>query len=555
MTILTTSIDVLLEQLTECLDKNTPLASELYDAISQKPEYGIDVMSLLPKTESSSDDTEDTASLEPSPQLMASLHFIEICLVQVKLAQEQFQRWADELLTRYQTTLLSLIEQYPDNACWLAVINLFFDAELTVTEEIKEKYLEVMSQSQGDDEAQEHQQVIVEQLLSDNSDATDFEIAELFLSQTNALPQDYFPSFLKELLTFNMPKATNSAILFLLHPTMEIRDTIIQHAGAIFEDIILPGESMSRLLMIRHWLPEVEKGAIELLINEQRKKSAPFADLRQAEIREIHATEMDGTGAQAIFLLVKRKKGFQAAGLLVKRYYGIKDTWLSPIMSKAEAKNYAKDSVYGDFFVKKIDQNYLDTLIADHIHQAQKIDAVPHLNLLELQEITGSQWQAQPIQIEQTIEQLLVEHPVIDAAYQKKSFARSDNWYRKYKFTESWYDESPELDRLVNQFCTFVDGIKQCHVSNALPTIIEQYFEARREQWLEHFLWLALWAKPSARHNEYLWKDALVVTCALFNNQPMMELPIIRVIAEHSILQSVETMENRKTHLGSIRPY
>lgn len=539
-------IKQLLEQLEESFKNDTPLAASVYDAVQKKPEYGIDVMKLLPQL-----DLKNKADLEeePSTFLMSCLHYIEMCLMQLKLAQEHNQKWADDLISQYQAELLTLLKDNPTLTCWLPVINLFFEADLHVSEEIKEMYLHVVESNQKHEEILEHQQQVLEQLLADDSEASDFEIAELFLSQTNALPQDYFPSFLNELLTFNYKKAINAAVLFLLHPTLGVRDSIIQHANEIFSEVILPGESMSRLLMIRHWLPDVEKGSLELLISNQRKKGAVFSELKQAEVIDIYATEMDGTGSQALFLIIKRKRGFQAAGLLAKRYFGIKDTWLGPVMSKANAKNYAKDSLHGDFILKKVSKDYLDLLIADHIYQAQKIDTVPHLILLQIQELTGSQWQAQPINIESTIDHLLTACPEINKEWHLQSLKRSGNWYKKYKFTEAWYDESPELDQLANQFCNFIDGVKQCNISQALEPVLEHYFEERRGQWLEHFIWLALWSKPSARHNEYLWKDALIVAYCLYNNMPMREIPIIRVIAEHSILQSVETMESRKTHL------
>ena len=539
------------EQLVVCFDNDTPLPAKIYEAIQNKPEYGLEVMGLLPEIEAlSKKEPNNSPTDEPSALLMACLHYIEMCLMHLNLAQEHHQKWAEELISHYQAELFSLLNNNPSLSSALPVINLFFDAEIHVSEEIKERYLEVMDSNQTQEDLVEHQQKIVEQLLSDNSDASDFEIAELFLSQTNALPRDYFPSFLKELLTFGLVKAFNSATLFCLHPILEIRNIIIQHANAIFEEITLPGESMSRLLMIRHWLPDVEKGHLELLINNQRKKGAVFSDLRQAKIIDIYATEMDGTGAQALFLIIKRKKGFQSAGLLVKRYFGIKDTWLSPVMSKKCAYDYAKESLHGDFLLRKVDTNYLDLLIADHIYQAQKIDTVPHINLLQIQEITGSQWQAQPLHIEQVIDTLMTGCPEINKEWQLKSLERSSHWYKKYKFTEAWYDESPELDKLANQFCSFVEGVKRCNVSNALLPIMDQYFEERRGQWLEHFIWLALWSKPSARHNEYLWKDALIISNCLYNNMPMRDIPIMRIIAEHSILQSVETMESRKTHLN-----
>lgn len=539
----------LLEKIVASFVNETPLDPSIYDLIIAKPEYGLEVMLLLPEASKNPSPSEDSDEEEPSPLFMACLHYIEMCLMQLKLAQEHHQKWADELITHYQNHLLRLLEKHETLTCWLPVINLFFDAEIHVSEEIKEMYLKVVENNQKHEELMEKQQLIVEQLLSDSSDASDFEIAELFLSQTNALPIDYFPSFLKELIAFNVTKAFNASLLFLLHPVLEVREMIIEHLEAIFEEILLPGESMSRLLMIRHWLPNVEKSALEQLIHCQRKKGAVFSDLRQAEIIEIQATEMDGTGTQAVFLIIKRKKGFQAAGLLAKRYYGIKDTWLGPIMSKSEAKSYAKDSLHGDFILRKVNATYLELLIADHISQAQKIDAVPHLNLLQIQEITGSQWQAQPLNIEAIIDKLLTQCPEINKEWHMQSLERSSHWYKKHKFTDSWYDEGPDLDKIVNQFCFFEGSVKKCNVSKALPVVIQEYFEERRGQWLEHFIWLTLWAQPSARHNEYLWKDALIISYSLYSNIPMLQIPILRVIAEHSILQSVETMESRKTHL------
>lgn len=535
----------IIEKLVESFQHNTPLSAEFYEELQKHPQYGLELLSLLPTLQQAAENEE-----ESSPLLMACYHYIEMCLVQLKLAEEHFQKWAEQLIDQYQKALLKLMSTTTDSSCWLPIINLFFDAEIPLNDDVKQMYLSVMEQSQKQQNNKAQQQILVEQLLSNESDASEFEIAELFLAQTNALPADYFPSFLKELLSFKLNKATNTAILFLLHPLAEVRNTIIQHANEIFAHINLPQSSMSRLLMIRHWLPEIERNPIELLLNNQRRQGQSFAKLGNAKIIELFATEMDGTGAQAMFLLIKRHDGYQAAGLLIKRYYGIKDTWLSPVLSKTEAKRYSQKNLQGGFYLRKINLDYLNLIISDHIYQAQKIDSVPHLNLLQLQELTGAQWQAQPLNIDLIYQQLLKQLPELNQQYQQKSLLRSAQWYKKYAFTESWFDESPELDKLVNQYCSFIDGVKHCNISKAVPVIMTQYFEPRREQWLDHFLWMSLWAKAHSRHNEYLWKDSFVIAQALYQNKPMLELPILQIICEHSILQSVETMENRKTHLS-----
>lgn len=543
-----TKIKQLLSLLVDSFANDVPLESIFYDEIQAHPEYGIDVMEFVIKLDE--DFVENDDSSTSSSVVMACFHYIEMCLIQLKLAEESFKKWADSLIQKYQSTLLKLMTDHPESLYWLPIINLFYEADIEINQDIQNKYLAILDSHQKQEDRVEHQQILVEQLLSDDSEASEYDIAELFFAQTNALPREYFPSFLKELISFNLTKAVNTTILFLLHPVMEVRNLVQQNILDIFGELTLPPESMSRLLMIRHWLPEDEKGFLEPLLTLQRKKGATFAELRQGKIVEILATEMDGSGAQALFLLIKRRKGYQAGGLLVKRYFGIKDTWLSPLLKKEEAKNYAQQSLQGSFYLRKVDQQYLDLIIADHIYHAHKLNSVPHIHLLRLQEITTSQWQASPLDIDLLINQLKQEMPELDDEYIQKSLKRSGNWYKKYYFTESWFDENPDLDRLVTQHCSFIDGIKHCDMSSALQDVMANYFEPRREQWLDHFLWLCLWAKPAAKHNEYLWRDAFVIVNALYNNEPLLSLPIIQIICEHSILQSVESMESRKTHLS-----
>lgn len=74
--------------------------------------------------------------------------------------------------------------------------------------------------------------------------------------------------------------------------------------------------------------------------------------------------------------------------------------------------------------------------------------------------------------------------------------------------------------------------------------------EPRREQWLLHFLWMTLWAKPHARHNEYLWKDCLVLAIKIKEGMALKDIPLMQMIAELNIIASLETMEVRKTHLS-----
>lgn len=538
----------LLNSLIESISNNDKLPISLYEEIQDHPEYGLEVLELLPTlNEIDNFNNED----ELSPILIACFNYIELCLFQLKSAQEHQHKWADKLIEKYQQTVLTLLETHPELHFWNTIINLFFEADLPLNDEVKETYLEVIEQEVSSEKNVEQQRMMVKALLSEEHDASEFEIAELFFSQTNALPNEYFPTFLAELLSFNLPKATDTAVLFLLHPVKEVRLTLLANLNKIFSGISLTPKSLSRLLVIRQWVPEDEKAMIESLLALQRKQGGQFAESEQQTLVEIKATERDGSGTQALFLLLKSKRKFSSSGLLLKKEQGVKDCWITSPTSKEEASTQIADSHQHEFFIRKVDKKYLKLSINDHLYQGQQKGYVPNLYVLQLQEMLGEQWHAEPLPLESTLKALLSAVPELeDPHWITKSLQRSGLWQKKYSFCDSWFEENPDIDKLVNQCCNFTSGIKHCDTTLALPIVLDEYFEKQREQWLRHFVWVALWAKAHARANEYLWKDCVTLVKKINEGTPFIELPIMQLIAEQSIFQSIETMETRKTHLS-----
>lgn len=538
----------LLSELSECMLKETPLSQDFYDELQENPEFGIDVLRLFPTLDE--DNNGEVENNGDEELIMASFHFIELCLVHLRIASDHNQPWADKLIQLYQDELATLMDEYPTLSCWMPIINLFFSADIKLNDTVKNTYISMLEISQKSEQDARTQQILMQQLLSDDSDNSEFEIAELFFAQTSALPKEYFPAFVGELLSFKANKAINTAVLFLLHPDSAIRHAVLKDTKELFLNTLLPPESTSRLPVIRQWLPDTEKHYIDTLLLNQRKKGVEFATLTPSKIIDIHATEMDGSGAQAIFFLIKHGTHYQATGVLIKRHFGIKDTWLSPPLNKERAKNYATQGMSKNIILRKVDKFYVELLLAHHIYQGQRKGSVPNVSLLALQEMMGLNWQANPLNITKTLAELKETLPEIDEAWIEKSLKRSGRWYKNKTFTESWFDESAELDRIVNTHCSFVDGTKFCNIENATIDVMEQYLEPKREQWVEHFVWMALWAKPHARYNEYLWKDCYLLASLLKEGCPIEEIPLMHVISEHNILTSVETMEYRKTHLS-----
>lgn len=70
------------------------------------------------------------------------------------------------------------------------------------------------------------------------------------------------------------------------------------------------------------------------------------------------------------------------------------------------------------------------------------------------------------------------------------------------------------------------------------------------QRWIFHFVWIALWLKAKGRKNEKTWQDSFLIAYVIQSGRPLHEIPIMQEICRQSVLNSVETMQDRRTHLN-----
>ena len=56
---------------------------------------------------------------------------------------------------------------------------------------------------------------------------------------------------------------------------------------------------------------------------------------------------------------------------------------------------------------------------------------------------------------------------------------------------------------------------------------------------------MALWAKAKIRKNEKLWEDNFIIAYSIYTNQDLNTIPIMREICNKSIINSMQTMQER----------
>ncbi len=532
----------MLDELKECLDNDIPISQKFFDTIQLHPDLGLYVLESIPNF-------DNTHSVDEG-ELMVSLHFIELCLTFLRVSSEHEQRWALKTLTSYQEKLLEMMQSHPNSEHWVAVINTFYNADIVLTEDIKRQYLHIIKNIHYLEKHQPSQKQLLQQLLSDDSDSDEFDVVEMFFAQSNALPDEYFLAFAKELLAFELKKATDTAVLFLMHPKQRIRQLILNHLKDIFSSHFVTPKSLTRLLVIRQWLLEKERGYIDELLKQERKKGTEFLIPKTHKLQGIKASEMDPSGSQAIFLISSYKKHYYTTGILLKTNQGIKDAWITPPAKEKSQRDYSLKAMYQSIALRKVDTDYVTKILSHYLYLGLNNNEIPKIRLLQAVENFELKLLPRAISTEQEIAQLKSQAPEINDDWMANSIKRSGKWHKDKEFTASWVEESKELDLLVNRHCNFIEGTKYCNIQDAQLDVLDNYFEQRRAKWLNLFLWMALWAKPAARHNEYLWKDFLVLCIKIKENTPLKSIPLMQAIAELCIIASIETMELRKTHLG-----
>ena len=99
-------------------------------------------------------------------------------------------------------------------------------------------------------------------------------------------------------------------------------------------------------------------------------------------------------------------------------------------------------------------------------------------------------------------------------------------------------------------YAVLIKGTKVCDVQAAVSSLFAEAFAQRRDWWTFHFLWMTLWAKAKVKKNEKLWLDAFILAYVLLNGTELAEIPLMQEIAKQTVINSMETMQARKTHLN-----
>lgn len=516
---------------------------EHYSHFLQEPEHALCLVNLI-------NSLEDSAVEAERPYYSACILALDICIAQLQAASESNNKLASKTMQQLMSHISSAINTGKHSlSFWLPVLNAFYEVHAELSPDLKDAYFDLANHEDVPELEEELSHIhAIRDLIEELSDLSIFDIAENFFAQSYAMPTDFFTDLVLDL--YSIEEGHDIALLTLLYPKQEVRENLIDLFDQIIENITLSPASLTRLQSIKHWYPASYYDTFERWIRTQRKKGVVFSKESHTPKIQIKASETDGTGAQGIFIHVQEKRKHRLCGLLLKQETGIKDAWITPTIPARDIARYYHESFDESVVLRNVDVSYLLMMTNHFLAITVEQGAVPDLHLLEIQEELGIQFLPQKLDIPYLIEQLAVEITPFTPDTIQKSLKRSKAWTHHKSFTESWYIENIQVDKLVNRCCNYIDGVKICRFEEAIAAVFAQEMELHRERWLFHFLWTSLWLKVKSHRHEKLWQDSFFIAYAIHSGVPLATIPIMHEICYQSVVNSIETMQERRTYLN-----
>lgn len=496
-----------------------------------------------------------TAVEEDEPEALAyysaCIFVLEICISQLQSAADNNNNNAKKTLDKLMTYLTDAISRNEHNLTfWLPVLNAFYDANTPLSDELKNAYYILANNSTEIQEMDEDSHLdAMREFIKDYSDLSIYDIAENFFAQSSAMPADFFVDLVLDL--YSIEEGHEIALLTLLHPKAEVREIILATFESLIPQITLSSASLTRLQMIRNLYPKHYHPQIDNWLKIQRKKGVIFSrPTEHANILKIQASEVDGGGAQGIFIQIKKNRKNRICGLLLKQTIGIKDAWFTPCMTLQDISSFNREAIDEDLTLRTVDVEYLRLMVNHFLDVTIEKGNIPDLHFLEIQEELGVQFLPERINIDEQMQVLSIAITPFTMEVVDNSLKRSKNWLKTRKFADSWFIEDSLIDKLVNSCSNIVDGVKICNIDEAVALVFDESMQKLRNEWIFHFLWMALWAKAKVRKNEKLWEDNFIISYSIYSNQDLSTIPIMREICNKSIINSMQTMQERGTHLN-----
>jgi len=351
------------------------------------------------------------------------------------------------------------------------------------------------------------------------------------LETGHALPAETRGALAAALADAGTSELRSLAVLFLLDADSAARRAVAQALARVAAS--LSPIDVRRLIAVRNWRPENERGELDTVIRAARAAGIDCAQWEAGNVETILASAIDGVAAQGFLIISPAGRKKRISSILTKN--AIADAW----SGAPESRRQIEASLAGagmDAPMISVSRSYLDRMVAHHLALTTENGGAPPFGLLQAAEtIGGADWRPARIAFADLLAELMAEipKPMYEPAAVTSLLRDSDKLAGLAGVAYCWFEDDPHAARVAKQ----ARGRNRGQVAAYL---LQSVIAQRRERWAEIFLHTAAWMREAPEDAGLCWRELAIVAKSLAEGRDVSEIGLMREIA----LQTIEALRN-----------
>jgi hypothetical protein len=453
----------------------------------------------------------------------------------VRYRQDRGWDWADDMLDAFQQRLLAIGKAgvIPQED-WFMMCSAMNEARVPVDDDMQIALADAGFSPEAMDKPPEEMIRMVRHFMDElaNMVSSPFEVIAALKGSGAVLPA-MLRSFMATELALSPHQMLRDAVpLLLLDDDSSVR---VAAAGALEQTAhpnTLSPDTLRRAIIVRNWIPASDRPPLDAAIRKARLAGVeigawptPNRDL------ELYATTVDGSGAQSILAASRVAKKGLFAGVLLRHGVGVVDGWADLDLARGKINKLLREAQMAAPTVR-VDKGFLDTIVQHAIGWSVEQGGVPPSSLLEIAEVLGgAEWKDRRLDVKAEAGRLFEG---LDGADRTLGgigarFAQGMEWMGTDDVFSSWFEDGPLVQKTLAK-------LPRTDRIGMIGLVMTEILPAKRAEWAERFLVLALWCQAAAEAKQRARaRDLVLVAHALAGDDPLGEIPMMAVIAANTV--------------------
>lgn len=372
----------------------------------------------------------------------------------------------------------------------------------------------------GDFDLSENLEDLARDVMAEGGSA--YDLFNAIDSMLAAVPDEIQASLANHISTMQGAVFERCALFMLLSGSELMKEAIMAGLFERLEDSTLSADTMTLLPMVRGWFPKGPVQAdLDRLIQTSRLKAMPMqSGAAVPQLRTIVASITDGVGAQSIAVVLQQGSKPLLAMILLKAGYGIKDSFLVPFETDAEAEHMI-GQICAETDADDISRNTFRVLVEGALADGLENGCLPAPGFLDVVEACNLfDLRPQELGLQALLDLADPEQKIQAASAQTLGRWINDDvaLERLAHLTESWFEDTEETREIIAAGQT----------ARGLETKLWKFLETRRDVWARRFLQTAVMLRDGDRIRE--WRTLVASAYGLMNRRSLKRIPLMEDI-------------------------